>query len=293
MEKTFALIYILLAFVLFVGCTPNSSTSGEYQKMTAEEAKARMDSGDEIIVVDVRTAEEFESGHIEGAVLIPNESISDTQPALLSDLDAEILIYCRSGNRSAQAAKKLLAIGYTNVYDFGGIIDWPYETVTGSADTQDISDTTGILSSFTAIDVDGNTVNESILAGRKLTMVNIWATFCSPCIDEMPELGKLNAEYSDQGFQVVGIVIDTLDSSGQISTSQLMLANEIITSTSATYLHLLPSTDLITLKLNQVTAVPETFFVDENGNQIGESYLGSRSKNEWAVIIEDLLSEVN
>lgn len=293
MKKTFALIYILLTVVLFVGCTPNSSASGEYQKITAEEAKARMDSGDEIIVVDVRTAEEYESEHIKRAVLIPNESISDTQPALLPDFDAEILIYCRSGNRSAQAAEKLLAIGYTNVYDFGGIIDWPYETVTGSADTQDISDTTGILSSFTAIDVDGNAVNESILAGHKLTMVNIWATFCSPCIDEMPELGKLNAEYSDQGFQVVGIVIDTLDSSGQISTSQLALANEIITSTSATYLHLLPSTDLITLKLKQVTAVPETFFVDENGNQIGESYLGSRSKNEWAVIIEDLLSEVN
>ena len=89
-----------------------------------------MDSGDAIIILDVRTQEEFNAGHIAGAILIPNETILDEQPALLPDLDAEILVYCRSGNRSAQSANKLLAMGYTNVYDFGGIIDWPYEVVT-------------------------------------------------------------------------------------------------------------------------------------------------------------------
>ena len=89
-----------------------------------------MDSGDAIIILDVRTQEEFDAGHIAGAILIPNETILDEQPELLPDLDAEILVYCRSGNRSAQSANKLLAIGYTNVYDFGGIIDWPYEVVT-------------------------------------------------------------------------------------------------------------------------------------------------------------------
>ena len=104
-------------------------TPAVYQKITAEQAKARMDSGDAIIILDVRTQEEFDAGHIAGAILIPNETILDEQPALLPDLDAEILIYCRSGNRSAQSANKLLVIGYTNVYDFGGIIDWPYEVV--------------------------------------------------------------------------------------------------------------------------------------------------------------------
>ena len=89
-----------------------------------------MDSGDAIIILDVRTQDEFNAGHIAGAILIPNETILDEQPDLLPDLDAEILVYCRSGNRSAQSANKLLAIGYTNVYDFGGIIDWPYEVVT-------------------------------------------------------------------------------------------------------------------------------------------------------------------
>jgi rhodanese-related sulfurtransferase len=107
-----------------------SATPAEYRKISAADAKARMDSGDELIILDVRTQEEFNAGHIAGAILVPNETIIDEQPELLPDLDAEILVYCRSGNRSGQAANKLLAMGYTNVLDFGGIIDWPYEVVT-------------------------------------------------------------------------------------------------------------------------------------------------------------------
>ena len=129
---------VLLAGVIALPSgTPNSEETThipaiEYKKMTPEEAKARIDSGDEIIILDVRTEEEYNAEHIPNAILIPNETIIDKMPDLLPDLEAEILIYCRSGNRSAQAAKKLLAIGYTNVYDFGGIIDWPYDTVTES-----------------------------------------------------------------------------------------------------------------------------------------------------------------
>jgi rhodanese-related sulfurtransferase len=110
--------------------TESTQTEVEYRKITAEQAKERIDSGDELIVLDVRTQDEYDAGHIEGALLLPNETIFDMQPDLLPDLDAEILIYCRSGNRSAQAALKLIAMGYTNVYDFGGIIDWPYDIVT-------------------------------------------------------------------------------------------------------------------------------------------------------------------
>lgn len=107
----------------------NQSSGAEYKRISAEEAKTRMDSGDEAIILDVRTEGEFNAGHIPGAILIPNETIADKMPGLLPDLDAEILIYCRSGNRSAQAARKLIQIGYTNVYDFGGINSWPYDIV--------------------------------------------------------------------------------------------------------------------------------------------------------------------
>lgn len=138
MKRILVLIPLLLTVLLLVSCSTNASSSSDsqsiksYQKITAEEAKARIDSGDNIIIVDVRTQEEFDAEHIENAILIPNETISDAQPELLPDLDAEILIYCRSGNRSAQAAKKLIDIGYTNIYDFGGIIDWSYDTISGA-----------------------------------------------------------------------------------------------------------------------------------------------------------------
>lgn len=135
-----SMIYGIILGLLLVGALASPSknvvsehtTAIEYKKITAEEAKARIDSGDEIIILDVRTESEYHAGHIPNSVLIPNETIKDSMPELLPDLNAEILIYCRSGNRSAQAAKKLISIGYTNVYDFGGIIDWPYDTVTDS-----------------------------------------------------------------------------------------------------------------------------------------------------------------
>ena len=104
---------------------------GEYHKITAEEAKNRMDSDDTIIIPDVRPQEEYEESHIPGAILIPNESIGTEKQEQLPDMDQEILVYCRSGNRSAQAAKKLVEAGYTQIYDFGGIMDWPYETESG------------------------------------------------------------------------------------------------------------------------------------------------------------------
>ena len=138
MKRIFAIFALALSVLTLSACalpapmpepTP-TSTPVQYRKISAADAKARIDSGDEIIIVDVRTQEEFNEGHIPGAILIPNETILDEQPALLPDLDAEILIYCRSGNRSAQAANKLIAMGYTDVVDFGGIIDWPYEIVT-------------------------------------------------------------------------------------------------------------------------------------------------------------------
>lgn len=147
------------------------------------------------------------------------------------------------------------------------------------------------FTSFETISLDGKKVNQSIWNGKKLTMVNIWATFCSPCISEMPELAALSKEYAQQGVQVIGIVIDVMTSQG-ISDSQIDLAKDIVTQTNADYLHLLPSNDLIAAKLANVSSVPETIFLDEDGNQVGDSYLGARSGEDWRKVIDGLLKEV-
>lgn len=152
----------------------------------------------------------------------------------------------------------------------------------------------GVLSSFNSTDIDSNQVDESVFKGKKLTMINIWATYCGPCINEMPALGKISREYAGEGFQIIGIPVDVIDYyTGDVSSSQLSLAKEIISQTGADYLHILPSDSLYTAKLNQVSSVPETIFVDENGCQVGESYIGSRSEEAWRAIIDELMEKVS
>lgn len=101
-----------------------------YEQIIAEEAKKLMDTESDYIIVDARTEEEFAEGHIPGAILIPEYEISDRADAELPDKDQLILVYCRSGRRSKIASAALAELGYTNVKEFGGIIDWPYEVVT-------------------------------------------------------------------------------------------------------------------------------------------------------------------
>lgn len=108
--------------------TQTQAVLAEYHKITPEEAKEMM-AQDGVIVLDVRTADEFNAGHIENAVLIPDFEVATRAEGELTDKTQAILVYCRSGRRSAGAARQLVDLGYTAVYDFGGIIDWPYDTV--------------------------------------------------------------------------------------------------------------------------------------------------------------------
>ena len=123
------LILILLAVMLLTACGQDTENDREavYMNITAEEAKEIMDSQEGYIILDVRTQEEYDEGHIPGAILIPNTEIEATAEEVLTDKDQLILVYCRSGRRSKLAAEILVELGYTNIREFGGIIDWPYE----------------------------------------------------------------------------------------------------------------------------------------------------------------------
>ena len=108
----------------------SDSSADSYIQIDQEMAKAMMSLDDGHVVVDVRRQDEFDAGHIPGAICIPNESITDTQPAELPDLNQVILVYCRTGRRSKEASQKLFDMGYKNVFEFGGIVDWTGEVVT-------------------------------------------------------------------------------------------------------------------------------------------------------------------
>lgn len=267
----------------------SSTTEASVQKITAQEARDRIQSGDPLVILDVRTAEEYAEGHIPGAILLPNEEIGSSRPAQLPVLDTEILIYCRSGNRSAQAASKLQALGYTNLSDFGGIQDWTFETERGEWSSPDKA---GTLASFSTYDLNGVKRDESIFSGHKLTMINVWATSCGFCLSEMPDLGQLSKEYAEQGVQLVGIVTDVSLSDGAFDQKQVENARDLVAQTGASYLHLLPSSDLQTAVLGEVSGVPTTLFVDKSGTVVGQTYPGAKSKDEWSKIIDSLLAEV-
>jgi len=132
MKKTLPLLILALLF-LFGACTAGgpSQSGAVYHKISASEAKSMMEKGDPFILVDVRTPTEYQQQRIEGAVLIPYDEIASRAASELPDKSALILVYCKSGNRSSTAAHTLVGMGYTNVYDMGGIQDWPYDTVSG------------------------------------------------------------------------------------------------------------------------------------------------------------------
>ena len=135
MDKTFKIVLLLLAISLIIffimGCAKQAAkTEGDksvgYQKIAPAALKTRLDKGEKLIIVDVRTKEEYDSGHIPNSLLIPYDEIEKKAPALLTDKNAAIIVYCRTGRRSEIAAKALIGMGYTNVADMGGISDWKY-----------------------------------------------------------------------------------------------------------------------------------------------------------------------
>ena len=124
-------ITLLLSVLFLAGCALPAGQEVSYRQVNMDEAITMMEEGSGYIILDVRTPEEFADKHIPGAINIPNETISTEEIPELPDKDQLILVYCRSGNRSKQASEKLAALGYTNIVEFGGINDWPGETVTG------------------------------------------------------------------------------------------------------------------------------------------------------------------
>lgn len=144
MKRKIIICFILTAITLLTSCAaksvgiiPSSETPGSateaYHKITSEEAKNMMESGG-VTVVDVRRPEEYAEKHIPGAILVSNETIAEKSDEMLPDKDAVLLIYCRTGARSKQASDKLIKLGYKNIYDFGGIVDWQYETESGGTE---------------------------------------------------------------------------------------------------------------------------------------------------------------
>lgn len=138
MKKNFGVLWVAVfcvSAIMLASCGNNNTDevqtqmNNTYEQISGEQAKALMDSEKDYVIIDARTQDEFDGGHIPGAVLIPEYEIAQRAENELPDKDKLILVYCRSGRRSKIASQALVDLGYTNVKEFGGIIDWEYETV--------------------------------------------------------------------------------------------------------------------------------------------------------------------
>jgi len=167
------------------------------------------------------------------------------------------------------------------------------EDVTQASDVQTTNDeqttatdNTPVLT-FEANTIEGEAVTSDIFTDSKLTMLNVWATYCSPCLNEMPDLGEIANSYDKEEFQMYGIISDVQDG----DTEMMETANQLIAETKADYPHLVLSESLYTNLLSGVTSVPTTFFVNRDGEVLG--YLvGAQSKEAWESIINELLEDV-
>lgn len=140
---------------------------------------------------------------------------------------------------------------------------------------------------FEGHDIEGNTVSSTLFSESKLTMVNVWATYCNPCLSEMPGLGELASAYESEEFQIVGIISDVQEGAGQ---EMMDLAADLIEQTGADYTHLLLNESLYYALLTGVSAVPTTFFIDEDG-VILDTVIGAMDKSAWEEKINALLEE--
>ena len=142
------------------------------------------------------------------------------------------------------------------------------------------------LGDFTMQDINGEIYTQEMFVDHELTMVNVFTTWCTPCIREIPDLMELQKEMADQGVQIVGIVLDAAGRQGKTDQEAVEKAKLLAEETEAVYPFLIPDESLLNGRLAGISAVPETFFVDKEGNITGETYSGSRSFEDWKSIVE-------
>ena len=164
------------------------------------------------------------------------------------------------------------------------VFDQPQDTSSNPEDVKSVGkfETTGI---------DGKTYTEKVFSDYDLTLVNVFTTWCSPCVKEIPELQELYKEMKEKGVGVAGVVLDTTDEKGNQDEEAVKKAGILQEKTKAEYPFLIPDTTMMNGRLQGISAFPETFFVDKDGNIVGDTYTGSHTLDEWKEIVEKELKK--
>lgn len=150
----------------------------------------------------------------------------------------------------------------------------------------------GAFEKMSLTNLAGDEIDKTIFEGHDLTVINVWATSCKPCLSEMPELAKLSDEYEQNGgqVQIIGLCTDLVDMDANRVGSQIELANQIVELTGADYTHLVPDDEMLNFLMENIIGVPTTFFVDSQGKEVGESVIGARDQAAWQEEINNRLA---
>ena len=171
----------------------------------------------------------------------------------------------------------------------------PFQQLSAFDQPQDTSNTGDSITvgKFETKGIDGKDYTEKVFSDYDLTLVNIFTTWCSPCVNEIPELEKLYEEMKEKGVGVVGVVLDTVGDDGKQDDATVKKADVLQKKTKASYPFLIPDSTMMNGRLNGISAFPETFFVDKEGNIVGETYSGSHTLDEWKEIVEKELENIS
>ena len=254
------------------------------EEISFEELKSVLDDAYFLNLLDVRPYEAFEQGAIEGAGSLPLEELEAYLQFLLdqgfSSMSLPIYLYGETEAESREAASIVSSLGFTQVRYLPGIAAWegqlvPPAMILGKLDTQDIY---------------GNATDFSLIEGKKLTIVNVWGTYCGPCLGEMADPGRLSADMADENVGILGLVIDCSNADMSADEAQTEKARAIVEEAGAAYPHLLPNRTIYRSLVSQISAVPTTFFLDERGFLTGQVYQGARDYDSWKAIIGETLT---
>lgn len=283
MKKILCMIFALLIFL------PAAVALDSEGEMTFAQVKERMEKSFSLNLIDIRNTDAYDAGHLKFAMNMPVDTLqADLQNILdsgFSHMDIEIIVYGEDTDECRKAAETVTGLGFSDVSYMANVSMWPYQLMTRADEMR-------LLGGMEAKDIYGNTATEEMLFSQKLTMVNVWATFCNPCLQEMPDLGRISREMKDQGVQIVGIISDSLDYYGNPDEKNIALAREIAENTQADYIHIVPDQVILRNLLPQISSVPTTFFLDGQGNLVGGVYLGSRNYAAWMDIINKTLANL-
>ncbi len=281
-------VLLFAAFFLFAALAQGMAESRK-NLISSEKLHTLVDDSFFVNIIDLRPKEKYDKGHIPQAVNFPLRELKSMIQDIIDDgfsvLTSQIIVYGGTEQEGIDGAEILVSFGFTNVWRLESIDIWGGLLISTEDEMRP-------LNNLKTVDLNGKRVDESILAGHKLTLVNVWATYYPLCAEEAAALGQLSRELESEGVQIIGIISDAMTATFEPSEEVLNTARQILENAGADYVNLVPSKDIYIKIIGQMTAIPTSFFVDETGMLIGRGYAGAYSYGEWKAYILETLHQL-